>query len=342
MLLFRKNPSLPYDASGSPTNSARLGRFLAWLIVAQFCSFRRNAFSSLSIGALLALACLLAAPASAHAQNTYTVTTLADQNDTSPDCTSGTGSTCSLRDAIALANTESGDTIQFASGVTGVIYLSPFSGYGYFIIKSPMSIVGPGANLLTVSEGGYYGIVEISPSLTSGTVSISGLTLTETQGNVIANDSTADLAINGCTIAGLYNQTTGIYNYSGALSVMNSTIYGNFGDGGILSEGPVTVINSTITGNSGDLGGGIVAYGNVTVIDSTITGNSASSDGGIFVGPNGTVTLTNSIVAGNTTKGVLDSGDCSACNSQSSNNYVGGNPELGSLSSESAVVVTVR
>ena len=55
--------------------------------------------------------------------NYLIVTTATDQVDASPVCTSGTGSTCSLRDALTLAN-PAGTDIAFASGVIGSINLS--------------------------------------------------------------------------------------------------------------------------------------------------------------------------------------------------------------------------
>jgi hypothetical protein len=101
-----------------------------------------------TIGAAL----MLAAPAAA--QSTLTVTTMADVTHATPDCSSGTGNTCSLRDAIGVANKDNnGDTIQFLpKGVS----VTPFVGnleltQGTLVISAGMTIQGPGANLLTIS-----------------------------------------------------------------------------------------------------------------------------------------------------------------------------------------------
>ena len=85
----------------------------------------------------------------------------------------------------------------------------------------------------------------------------------------------------------------GVYTYRdggktpGSLTVMNSTINGNFAlsDGGGIACGysGLTIINSTISGNSaGAYGGGIVAgsFG-MMIVDSTVSSNSAATCGGV-------------------------------------------------------------
>jgi hypothetical protein len=126
---------------------------------------------------------------------------------------------------------------------------------------------------------------------------------------------------------------------SGALSVVDSTITGGFGDGpgaGIRVEsagGParltllrstvagnfgfgsgagiyvgngqtVDVVGSTITGNEAatGAGGGGIALGQLaaaTIRSSTIVGNTGQSGGGLYAGGGATVSLTNTILAGN-------------------------------------------
>jgi predicted outer membrane repeat protein len=95
-----------------------------------------------------------------------------------------------------------------------------------------------------------------------------------------------------------------LYIAGGTATINNSTFSGNSsGDGGaIFATGTVTIQNSTISGNSANNGGGLVtndgATSNVTIVNSTIAGNSAQSGGGIkkYLG---SVTLKNTIVAGN-------------------------------------------
>ena len=112
----------------------------------------------------------------------------------------------------------------------------------------------------------------------------------------------------------------GIYN-SGTLLVNNSTIDSNsiFAfvgksdiGGGIYNSGIATVTNSTISGNKAHFGGGIYNNGGtLTVSNSTITLNTAfrielryggyeyGDGGGIYNSNSGTITVKNSIVAGN-------------------------------------------
>ncbi len=353
------NPCLTAgNASGGPTKYAAFGWPATWrgwilaarLVRAEFASIRRYAFSSLSLAALLIFACLFAAPASAAAPQSWTVTTLLDQIDATPDCTSGTGSTCSLRDAITLANKDSGDTVQFAPGVAGTIYLADNTGYWQYNITASMTIEGPGANLLTISGG-----KEISLFYLNGTnpvtFAISGMTLADAYEDALLISNASNVTVNACTITGTAG--TGITNqYGAALAVTNSTISGNYqggygwlGGGIFNGSGTLTVINSTITGNSSGAGGGGIyseSSSPMTVIDSTISGNTAdvntgasygtnNNGGGILLYSSGTLTLTNSIVAGNAIDGSLGSGDCYNCGTQSANNFIGGDPQLAPL-----------
>jgi hypothetical protein len=105
--------------------------------------------------------------------------------------------------------------------------------------------------------------------------------------------------------------------YMGTLTVTGSTFLGNSAQaGGAIfnsnSGASATVTNSTITGNSAWLGAGVYNTSTLIVTDSTIFGNSANgganaSPGGLYrggiynAGGQGSVTLANSIVSGNTT-----------------------------------------
>ncbi|NJM13243.1 MAG: hypothetical protein HC889_16455 [Synechococcaceae cyanobacterium SM1_2_3] len=95
------------------------------------------------------------------------------------------------------------------------------------------------------------------------------------------------------------------------LNVRDTTVSGNtantggsgHGGGGVFNlSGTVQVINSTLSGNSApnNVGGGIENNGPLTITNSTIAYNSAatSSGGGIYHGSD-TLTLGNSLIAGN-------------------------------------------
>jgi trimeric autotransporter adhesin len=80
------------------------------------------------------------------------------------------------------------------------------------------------------------------------------------------------------------------------------------------------VTNSTFFGNTAqaDLGGAILNQGTATITNSTITGNTAGLQGG-GIHNVGTITVTNSVVAGNTEAGSADD-DFGSCGTQSASN----------------------
>lgn len=113
----------------------------------------------------------------------------------------------------------------------------------------------------------------------------------------------------------------GIVTVRGPLTLTNSMVSGNTaigsssgsiggGGGGIFSfYGEVTINSSTISGNSSDvLGGGIhTRFGPATLFDSTVSGNMASElGGGVFARYLISITIHNSIVAGNTAMSAPD------------------------------------
>jgi hypothetical protein len=229
------------------------------------------------------------------------VTTLAD---------AGPGS---LRDA--LANTPAGGTVDFQPGLTGTIALTSAT----LTIDHPLTITGPGADVLTVSGNSSFYVFTVS---SEATATLSGLTITQKRensypvGGGIANNGT--LTVTACVLTG--NSTTGgggIYN-RGTLIVIASTLSKNgvsavslphyAAGGGIYNDkaAKLTLINSTLSGNGAESeGGGIYNAGNLTAINSTVSQNTAgdifaSGDGaGIFNASTGTLILTNTIVAGN-------------------------------------------
>lgn len=266
----------------------------------------------------LAISSALAAPA-AHAA-TITVTSLTDD---------GTG--CTLREAIASANTDTAvggcaagagaDVIVFdgALSLPGVITLSG----GELVVTQALSINGPGAASLAVDGDGASRVLRITGTTA---VSISGLTLR-----------------NG----GSVNQGAGIDVGNGRLTLVDSVVSGNVaevtngdarGGGLFVASGSLVLTNSTVSGNTATTtstnpnpntgypyydpvdpyhtarGGGIfVEGGSVTLTDSEVSGNLATlnstassydidSDaegGGIYVA-SGTLNVSGSTISGNT------------------------------------------
>ncbi|MGC1360568.1 MAG: putative Ig domain-containing protein [Silvibacterium sp.] len=198
------------------------------------------------------------------------VTSTADDSGTASNCTAqastttGTNSSCSLRDALPeAASLGAGniyfDTTKFASAATITL-----GSAGTLTIPSNTTIqgltTGSGAtltNLVTISGGGTIQVFTVNSGVTRAAI--------------------ANLNI----VAGV----TGINN-NGALAVTNSTFSGNSatnsGGGGIFNSGTLTVTGSTFSGNS-------------------VSGPS-SSGGGIFndslVNPSSSLTVANSVLAG--------------------------------------------
>jgi len=101
--------------------------------------------------------------------NYLTVNTAADDaGSTITTC----GATCTLRDAINTALADGNGDIDFASGLSGTIALG--GSLPSISTTGSVDIMGPGANLLSVSGAGTYPILNIA----GGTVDISGLTIT--------------------------------------------------------------------------------------------------------------------------------------------------------------------
>jgi len=240
---------------------------------------------------ILSLLLILAATVRANA-NTIVVT---NTNET------GAGS---LDDAITSAS--SGDTITFNLTYPAIIALC-----GTLVISTNLTIAGPGAASLAISEG-QDSTCSTGPVffVSGGTVRISGLTIQYGYapvpgGGDIVNYGT--LALTACTVS--YGGTEpggsgGGINNSGILTLIDSTLSGNFTPdegGGISSSGTLTVINSTFSGNMAAIdGAAIFSSGTLALINTTVSGNSQ-----MFPGPmNGiisfdTLSLKNSILANN-------------------------------------------
>ena len=152
-------------------------------------------------------------------------------------------------------------------------------------------------------------------TLTSSTVSRNGTAGSSADGGGIFSSGNLTLkssTVSGNSTAGTQASGGGIFSISGDVSLTSSTVSGNSTTGnyapggGVYSSGDVLLTNSTISGNSttgsSSDGGGLRSSGDVTLTHSTVTANyafHASADGGGVWNSNGTMTIANSIVAGN-------------------------------------------
>ncbi|MFL5832998.1 MAG: choice-of-anchor Q domain-containing protein [Solirubrobacterales bacterium] len=234
-------------------------------------------------------------PAGSALALSYSVTSTADTED------KGT-----LRKSVKEANAHTGpDTIPIE--VTGTINLgSPLQ-----IIFDPVSIVGPGADLLEVHRADSTAFPVFAVSAT-GSSSLSGLTVSN--GKAVGSGS--------FTVGGGIRNSEGSLTLTG-LVVKDSEATAETGTnifvegGGIWSEGPLTLRETIVAGNvarasdasalTAAFGGGVAGLSSLTVEASTISGNitEASGDGTVTTAQGGgvlagsTASVSRSTISGN-------------------------------------------
>jgi CSLREA domain-containing protein len=206
-----------------------------------------------------------------------------------------------LRHSIeAIGNIDPTDpvTITFAAGLTGTITLTdgPLPA-----ITMDVTIVGPGANFLTIDGNSQGNIFTVQAG---GTLDLVGLTLAHgqaTEAGGITNFGT--LALRDCTIDSNNGTAGGIANF-GSLAMLGCTVSNNtsYRGGALDNEGTATLSNCTLYKNQAGYGGGIYnsVSGTLTLDDCTVAANSAVGlGGGIYNASSTAVTLNNCIVANN-------------------------------------------
>jgi len=246
----------------------------------------RTTRSAAALGSAAALAATGAGAAvvltggAAMANPVLTVSTLAD------------GGAGSLREAINDANGTGGqDRIEFS--VTGTITLASSLPH----ITDGVDIVGPGVGSLTVSGGTAYQPFFID-AVTSGSVSIDGLTVTGSSGpGVAAYNTTVPITLSELVITqNIFLKGGGIqaYNNITDITISDVTVSDNFANingGGLYADATSPGQHITITGSRFEdnetpgAGGGMnVRNSSLTVSDTTFSSNYASlSGGGVFL-----------------------------------------------------------
>jgi CSLREA domain-containing protein len=215
----------------------------------------------------------------------YLVTTTVDSNDGICDAH------CSLREAIAAANaTVDNDAIYFSLPLFGSTQTITLAGSEIVINNNgSLTIVGTGANRLTISGNNASRIITVSPT-------------------AVANISY--LRFTGGTGAGAANTGRGgaIYNNGGITVISNCVMSGNqAANGGAMNNataGTLTIRNSVISNNQAtSVGGALQNFSTSTmhIINTAITENSCgtSSTGGGAIQGNGAITMTNVTMSGN-------------------------------------------
>ena len=171
-------------------------------------------------------------------------------------------------------------------------------------LSANMTIVGPGAALVTVDAHFASGILVVDAGVTAA---LSGLTLAHGSafdGGAVYNSGT--LTLTGVTLAGnsASDKGGGLYNNQGTLTLVNDILADNTAPrgGGLYNfQGVVSLTGDTLSGNTASvLGGGFYNYqGTATLANDTLSGNSAALDGGGMFGYFATFTLTACTLSGN-------------------------------------------
>ena len=247
-------------------------------------------------------------------RRTLTVTNTDD--DTTPG---------SLRAAIVAANADApvADLIEFSNGTAGGA-TNFYNGVQHTIslltalptIADPVTITGPGSNLLTVTRGmGTMRIFDVNAGPLAA-VNVSGMTVSggtvNAAGGAGIQAASAILTLTDVTVANNTNGSVGGGVYvsgPGTLNVVNCRIVNNSAllGGGIYAaaRSAVNITNSSISfdtatnpaGFSG--GGGVYAPTGATlaITGSTVSNDTALDGGGIYLPGVGTVNVTNSAVS---------------------------------------------
>ena len=164
-----------------------------------------------------------------------------------------------------------------ASSVGGGLYTKS----GGTITLTDCTVSG---NTAGAGGGGLYG----KGTTTLNYCTVSSNTAVVNGGGGMESNGTFTTTLTGCTFSGNTAVIRGgsVAGYGGTMSLTNCTISGN-----------------SITGTVGETGygGGLWDNGTTTLINCTVSANSTGhSGGGLMVGNGGTMTLGNTIVAGNT------------------------------------------
>lgn len=201
----------------------------------------------------------------------------------------------SLRQTVI--DSVSGDTIDFGVMLPATITLTT----GEIALDKDLTIEGPGADELSVSGNADGRIFNVA---SNATVALAGLSLvsgldTNGTGGAILNAGT--LSITECALSG--NQAGAGGPCTGGGAIYNAAT-------GTLTIDKSTLDNNIATGGAGTESGGALLNGGgtVTITTSTLAANSTTGEdgggGAIFNDAGGSITIANSTIASNSTAGV--------------------------------------
>jgi len=243
----------------------------------------------------------------------------------------GTGSGCSLREAVQAANGDavfggcpagSGDDLITLPAGTYTLSIAgtgeDANATGDLDIATNLTVVGAGAGVTAVDGGGIDRVLHVDPAGAGITVEMTDVTIRGGQpaalqdgGGMLNNGATLEL--DHVAVTGNQADDGGGIDNDGTADflMLNGTLSGNTAaddSGGADLEENATLTNVTVSGNTaGGDGGGLRSFSAITVSvnNVTVTGNTADSDadgtgdGGGFFRSTGTVSFSNTLVAGN-------------------------------------------
>ncbi len=187
-------------------------------------------------------------------------------------------------DSLTLTNSAVTDNQTGADGAGGGID-NPFFD----------TVTLSGTTISGNSAGTGGGLVSLgTASLTN--CSVTGNTAKSFGGGVYDNDGTIDLS--GCTISGNTASSGAGLFIDGDGTLVACALVGNSSGGNLDNENAVTLTNCTLANSAGF--GLLNDYGTATLIACTVTGNQNQGLANYFSNGTGTITLTDTIVAGNT------------------------------------------
>ena len=203
----------------------------------------------------------------------------------------GPGGTTSLRQAIALAATDS-DGVAFDPSLSGSVITL---GQGEIAVDHSITITGLGAGKLTIDAQYNSRIFNFTTAADGKTASVSGLTLTQGAAASLAYQYggaiyAGNMALVLHDVVVTLSQSTGggavALVRAGPSSIVDSTIAGNFSEycAGIRAfDTDLTLEHSVVSANSSfqSAGGGLCLFGGHTsIVHSRIAGNSGKFGGG--------------------------------------------------------------
>jgi predicted outer membrane repeat protein len=194
---------------------------------------------------------------------------------------------------------------------------SPIILAAQLLINKPLTISGPGANLLTISGNNQTRIFNVDVA-SPGVATFSGLTVANARepaasGGAILKDNTGALIVSNTSFLNnrAFVRGGAIFKAgTGTISITNSRFSGNntLDNGGgaiyITDAGQIDITGSTFSSNTSPLSGGAINHfgsGLMNITSSTFSDNVSSlGGGGAIVLAAGPAQIINSTVSGNT------------------------------------------